>query len=46
MVFDLDMLHRFYDDYPKRIARIREVMKRPLTLAEKYSMHIYTIYPR
>ena len=44
MVFDLDMLHRFYDDYPKRIARIREVMKRPLTLAEKILYaHLYDL---
>ena len=44
MVFDLNMLHRFYDDYPKRIARIREVMKRPLTLAEKILYaHLYDL---
>ena len=44
MVFDLNMLHRFYDDYPKRIARIREVMKRPVTLAEKILYaHLYDL---
>ena len=36
MVYDLDMLKAFYASFEKKIGRVRAVLQRPLTLAEKY----------
>ena len=35
MAFDLDMIGRFYNELPKKIAAARKVLNRPLTLTEK-----------
>ncbi len=35
MVFDLDMIKKVYASYPERIAAARNVVGKPLTLAEK-----------
>ena len=35
MVFDLDMIKKVYERYPERIAAARQVVGKPLTLAEK-----------
>ena len=35
MVYDLTMLKAFYSLYEGKIGRIRTVLQRPLTLAEK-----------
>lgn len=35
MVFDLDMIKALYAEMPKRIAKARKVVNRPLTLSEK-----------
>lgn len=35
MVYDLTMLNAFYENYSKKIERVRIVLQRPLTLAEK-----------
>ncbi len=35
MVFDLDMINRVYKELPDRIAKVRKVVNRPLTLSEK-----------
>lgn len=40
MVYDIDMLRSFYSNFPKRVDAAREQVGRPLTLAEKYYMHI------
>ena len=39
MVYDLDMLKAFYAFFEKKIGRVRAVLQRPLTLAEKDSVH-------
>lgn len=42
MVYDLDMLKTFYDAYKGKIERVRAVLDRPLTLAEKILYaHLY-----
>ena len=42
MVYDLDMLKAFYASYEKKIGRVRAVLQRPLTLAEKILYtHLY-----
>lgn len=42
MVYDLEMLKAFYDSYKGRMERIRAVLDRPLTLAEKILYaHLY-----
>ena len=39
---DNDMLHSFYASYSERVERVKEVMKRPLTYAEKVLYaHLY-----
>ncbi|MGB1102739.1 MAG: aconitate hydratase [Crocinitomicaceae bacterium] len=35
MAFDIDMIKAVYERYPERIAKAREVVGKPLTLAEK-----------
>ena len=35
MIFDLDMIKKVYERYPERIAVARQVVQKPLTLAEK-----------
>ncbi len=35
MAFDIDMIKKVYERYPERIEAARNVVKRPLTLAEK-----------
>ena len=35
MVFDMEMIERVYAEYPKKLAAIREAIRRPLTLTEK-----------
>lgn len=40
MVYDLTMLKAFYSLYEGKIGRIRTVLQRPLTLAEKFCMLI------
>ncbi len=35
MIFDLDMIKKVYERYPERIAAARNVVGKPLTLAEK-----------
>ena len=35
MVFDLDMITRFYDGYSQKVAAARKVINHPLTLTEK-----------
>ena len=39
MVYDLDMLKAFYASFEKKIGRVRAVLQRPLTLAEKNSVY-------
>ena len=42
MVYDLDMLRGFYASFEKKIGRVRAVLQRPLTLAEKILYtHLY-----
>lgn len=39
---DNDMLHSFYASYSERVERVKEVMERPLTYAEKVLYaHLY-----
>lgn len=46
MVFDLEMIQRRYHQMPEQIARIREELKRPLTLTEKILFtHLYNDQP-
>lgn len=40
MVYDLTMLKTFYALYERKIERIRTILQRPLTLAEKSCMLI------
>ena len=35
MVFDLEMIKKVYEKYPKRVAAAKKVLSKPLTLAEK-----------
>ena len=35
MVFDLDMIKKVYSKYPERINKARQIVNKPLTLAEK-----------
>lgn len=35
MVHDIEMIRNFYKAYPSKIAKVRSVLNRPLTLAEK-----------
>ena len=35
MVHDIEVIRNFYKTYPSRIAKVRSVLNRPLTLAEK-----------
>ena len=42
MVYDLTMLKTFYALYERKIERIRTILQRPLTLAEKILyVHLY-----
>ncbi len=42
MVYDIDMLRRFYSDFPKRVEATRKHVGRPLALAEKILYaHLY-----
>lgn len=43
MVYDLTMLKAFYTLYEGKIERIRTILQRPLTLAEKSCMLICTM---
>ena len=40
MVYDLTMLKTFYAAYSEKIERVRNVLRRPMTLAEKICMLI------
>ncbi len=35
MAFDIDLIKKVYDRYPSRIAKAKEILKRPMTMAEK-----------
>jgi len=35
MAFDIDMIKKVYERYPKRVAAARKIVNKPLTLAEK-----------
>ena len=37
MVYDLTMLKTFYAAYSEKIERVRNVLRRPMTLAENLS---------
>lgn len=42
MVYDIDMLKNFYANFPERVDRARELIGRPMTLAEKILYaHVY-----
>ena len=42
MVHDIEMIRNFYKEYPKRIAEVKQLLKHPLTLAEKILYgHLY-----
>ena len=42
MVYDLTMLKTFYAAYSEKIERVRNVLRRPMTLAEKILYaHLY-----
>lgn len=42
MIYDLNMLEAFYNTYQSKIERVRTVLRRPLTLAEKILyVHLY-----
>ena len=42
-MFNLDMIAKFYHETPDRLAKIRNVIKKPLTLAEKILYnHLFT----
>ena len=42
MVYDLTMLKTFYAAYSEKIERVRNVLQRPMTLAEKILYaHLY-----
>jgi aconitate hydratase len=42
-MFNLDMIAKFYKETPDRLAKIRNVIKKPLTLAEKILYnHLFT----
>lgn len=42
MVHDIEMIQDFYKEYPKKIAEIKLLLKRPLTLSEKILYgHLY-----
>ena len=43
MVYDIDMIRSFYSAYKGKMERVRSVLKRPLTLAEKI---LYTLIPQ
>ena len=36
MTFDINMIKKVYERYPERIAAARQVVQKPLTLAEKF----------
>ncbi len=38
MTFDINMIKKVYERYPERIAAARQVVRKPLTLAEKNSL--------
>lgn len=40
MVYDATMLEAFYTAYKGKVEHVRAILKRPLTLAEKYCMPI------
>lgn len=47
MVYDIDMLRNFYANFPRRVDTARErIGGRPMTLAEKSYMRIYTMKAR
>ncbi len=35
MAFDIDLIRKVYDRYPSRIAKAKEILQRPMTMAEK-----------
>ncbi len=35
MAFDIDMIKKVYERYPERVEKAREILNKPLTLAEK-----------
>ena len=35
MAFDIDLIKKIYGQYPEKITKAREILKRPLTLVEK-----------
>lgn len=47
MVHDLDMIKKFYSSFSKKITKIRTLLSRPLTLAEKILYaHLYKDLPK
>ena len=44
MVYDLTMLKTFYAAYSEKIERVRNVLQRPMTLAEKI-LYAPTVWP-
>ncbi len=43
MVFDLDLIRKVYDEMPSKIAAVRKITGRPLTLSEKILYtHLYS----
>jgi aconitate hydratase len=46
MTFDIDMIRGFYQKYPERIAKTRELLKRPLPLIDKILYaHLFEGFP-
>ncbi|WP_409517025.1 hypothetical protein, partial [Dysgonomonas sp.] len=33
--FDIEMIRKFYESYPKKVDEAKKILKRPLTLSEK-----------
>ena len=44
MVYDLTMLKAFYAAYSEKIERVRNVLQRPMTLAEKILHFVHCFY--
>ena len=39
MAFDIEIIKELYEKYPERIQAARIITQKPLTLAEKNSLH-------
>ncbi|MGE5520536.1 MAG: hypothetical protein ACM3VS_11460, partial [Candidatus Dadabacteria bacterium] len=44
MLFDLDLIKKVYDELPAKVANARNILKRPMTLAEKI-LYSHTFKP-